>query len=299
MYFSIAIIIFLLLFLLISTTCRRRWAIKKVCSMSCSDKCKLFSSLIAPFGYCYDQTQDIVSSRNDAWQRETGYTSLFDRAASLFHMVFDCLPIYFNYGGRTWLIELWKGQYGINTGAETGIYYADRILSEDELSAAHFQAVEDCNMLPVSMFLSKNDQLLARVAKKTWWLTVFCMGVFSRPSQLFLTASICFPNCDMMHSFLNALHKTGIPQESIQVCGLKVCFLYGGHTGQTYCFWQRIIRAWSQFWNRFFCKVYLFITRYFTLTIDRLLYLYYLLPFAFRRILRPRKYCRKKSCRKH
>lgn len=296
MYFSIIIIIFLLLFLIVSTTCRRRWAIKKVCSMSCSDKCKLFNTLLEPFGYCYNPSQDIISSRNDAWQRNAGYTALFDRTAAYFNMVFDYLPIYFNYDEKTWLIEIWKGQYGINTGSEVGIYYADRILSEKELPTAHFQAVNDCDMLPVSMTLSKEKNLLARVAKKTWWLTAFCMGQFSKPCQLFLNVSICFTDCDMMHHFLNALRKTGLPEECIQICGHKITFPFGGCIRRPYSLWQRIVRAWAQFWNRIFCKIFLFITRYFTLTLDRMLYLYYLLPFAFRRMLRPRKYRKKYMC---
>lgn len=290
MYFSIAIFIFFLLFLFVFSTCRRRWAIKKVCSMNCAEKCRLFSSLIEPFGYCYDSSQDIISSRNDAWQRETGYTSLFDRAAALFNMVFDSLPVYFNYGGRTWLIELWKGQYGINTGAETGIYYAKRIIPKEELSTAHFQAVEDKDMLSVSMSLETQERLISHTAKKTWWLTSFSMGMFSKPSQLCLTTCLCFPNCDMMYSFLNALHQTEIPNQNIQICGLKVCLLFDGSSDCSYSLWQRIIRSWAQFWNRIFCKIYLFITRYFKLTMDRLLYLYYLLPFAFRRIMRLRRY---------
>lgn len=296
MYFSIIIIIFLLLFLIVSGTCRRRWAIKKVCSMSCSDKCELFNSLLEPFGYCYNPSQDIISSRNDAWQRNAGYTALFDRTAAYFNMVFDYLPIYFNYDEKTWLIEIWKGQYGINTGSEVGIYYADRILSEKELPTAHFQAVDDCDMLPVSMTLSKEKNLLARVAKKTWWLTAFCMGQFSKPSQLFLNVSICFTDCDMMHHFLNALRKTGLPEECIQICGHKITFPFGGYIRHPYSLWQRIVRAWAQFWNRIFCKIFLFITRCFTLTLDRMLYLYYLLPFAFRKMLRPHKYRKKYMC---
>lgn len=296
MYFSIIIIIFLLLILIVSTTCRRRWAIKKVCSMSVSEKCELFNSLIEPFGYCYNPSQDIISSRNDAWQREAGYTALFDRTAAYFNMVFDYLPIYFVYDEKTWLIELWKGQYGINTGSEVGIYYADRILSKEELPTAHFQAVDDKDMLPVSMILSKEKHQLAHIAKKTWWLTAFCMGQFSKPSQLFLEVSICFSDCDMMHSFLCALRKTGILEQCIQICGHKITFPFGGFIKRRYSLWQRIVRAWAQFWNQIFCKIFLLATRCFMLTVDRMLYLYYLLPFAFRRILRPRKYRRKYMC---
>ena len=33
--------------------------------------------------------------------------------------IIDCEPIYFSYGGKRWLIELWKGQYALTTGAES------------------------------------------------------------------------------------------------------------------------------------------------------------------------------------
>ena len=150
MYFSIVFVIFAFLLVFVLSSCRRRWAIKKVYSMCCAEKCRLLNTLIEPFGYCYIECQDIISSRNDAWQRSMGYTSLFDHAASHFNMVFDCLPVYFNYRNRTWLIEFWKGQYGINTGAEIGIYYADRIVPEKEIPFTLFQAVEDKDMLPFS-----------------------------------------------------------------------------------------------------------------------------------------------------
>ena len=104
MYFSIGILIFLILIIIVSGTCRRRHAIKKVCSMDSVEKCRLLSSLIEPFGYCYNEKEDIISSRNDAWQREAGYTSLYDRAAPYFNMVFDYLPVYFPYQHKTWLI---------------------------------------------------------------------------------------------------------------------------------------------------------------------------------------------------
>lgn len=291
MYFSIIIVIFALLLIFILGACRKRWAVQKVCSMTCLEKCELLNSLIAPFGYCYDESQDIISSRNDAWQREAGYTALFDRAAPLFNMVFDDLPVYFPYQGRTWLIEFWKGQYGINTGAEIGVYYADGLLTEKELPTAHFQAVENCDMLPLSFCLHREKKPIASVSKKTWWLTAFCMGMFSKPEQLSMNASLFFPDCEMLRSFLGALEQTAHSCESVKVCGSELHLSFR-ESCKTYNWFQRLIRAWAQFANRIFCRIYLCITRYFCSTVDKLLYLYYLLPFAFRRMLKPRRYCR-------
>lgn len=295
MYFSISIVIFALLLVFVFSTCRRRSAMKKVCSMTCQEKCRLLDDLLAPFGYCYLECQDIISTRNDAWQRNMGYTALFDRAASHFNMVFDALPVYFPYDNRTWLIEFWKGQYGINTGAEVGVYHADRLLSESELKTALFQAVDDQEMLPLSLELIKEKCPLASVSKTTWWLTAFCMGQFSCPGELSMNISIRFPDCEMRCSFVNALHHAGISREHIRVCGNMVYIGYCGRQETEYSFFERLRRRLSQFSNRLFCRIFLLITRPFTTTLDRLLYLYCLLPFAFRRTITPRRYRRHRT----
>ena len=44
-------------------------------------------------------------------------------------MVFDCEPLYFSCNGKSYLLELWKGQYGMSTGAGIGFYPAERSAS--------------------------------------------------------------------------------------------------------------------------------------------------------------------------
>ena len=297
MYFSIGIVLFALLTVIIIGASRRRYALKKLCSMSCKEKCETLNSLIEPFGYCYEPSQDVISSRNNAWQREFGYTALFDTAAPFFNMVFDSLPLYFDYRGRTWLAELWKGQYGINTGAEIGIYYSERILSVQERKTAHFQAVEAQDALPVSMTLIKKDRPLFSLSKITWWLTGFCMGSFSKPGQLCLNTAFQFPNCEMLACFLQALSEAGIPENCVLVCGLQVRLTFSDYPKQHFSWFKRLARFIAGLSNRFYCRLYLLITHRFCLTADKLLYLYYLLPGIFRRTLRLRRY-KKKKCRK-
>ena len=226
MYFSIVFVIFALLLFFVLSSCRRRWAIKKVYSMCCAEKCRLLNTLIEPFGYCYIECQDIISSRNDAWQRSMGYTSLFDHAASHFNMVFDCLPVYFNYRNRTWLIEFWKGQYGINTGAEIGIYYADRIVPEKEIPFTLFQAVEDKDMLGLSFNLFRCGIGIADVGARHWWLTAFSVGRFSNPTDLNMRASVSFPHCEMAEAFAEGLAEAGYCREDIYICHNTVSFSF-------------------------------------------------------------------------
>jgi len=290
MYISTGIIVFLLLLCFLLCIFRRKRAIKQVCSMTATEKYTQLSTLLSPFGYCYDHSRDIISSLNDSWQRRFGYTAFFDKAAPLFHMVFDALPIYFDYQERTWLIEFWKGQYGINTGGEIGVYYTDEIISEKRRSAELFKAVTDADMLPLSFELLKNNYSLLTVSKSTWWLTAFCMGEFSKPADLYLNAIISFPNYEMQRSFLTALLDTGIPEKNVRLSGKQVKVLFTSSPASVFPLHTRIIRKLSLSADKILCRLFLFLTKPFILTADRLLFLYYMFPFVRKKILSPRKY---------
>lgn len=295
LFFGILILILILFFCI--NHWRKKKIIKKICSLCIEEKCRLLTDLIEPFGYLYILPKNIFSSRTDAWQREFGYCTLYDRTAYHFNMNFDCLPVYFNYDGKTWLIEFWKGQYGINTGCEIGVYYADRILNEDELDTTLFQCVEDKDMLNLSFTLFRNDTIITRLTQKQWWLTAFSMGCFSTPADLALRAFISFPNCEMASAFLNSLKNTQSCPEDIYAYCNSVAFTFSQATSANN-FLRKLRICIGQWMNRFFCKLYLFITRPFDLSIDRLLYLYHYLPFAFRRMLRIRRYKKYKAPRR-
>lgn len=291
MYFSIILLLSVLMLCLLLCILHRNIAIKKVSSLSCKEKCDLLDSILSPFGYRYDKKQDIVSTHNLAWQRRAGYTGLFDRTALHFHMVFDALPVYFDYQGRTWLIELWKGQYGINTGAEIGIYHADRILSRNEFDTVRFQAVADADRLPVSFTLLYENQPLATVSDTAWWLTAFLVGTYSSPGQLSMDCVLHFPDFEMLCRFTDSLKRTA-PHIAFHCHGTDAhidyaqgCPLSPVCPEPLSCF-KRLRIRWAQFCNRLFCRLYCLVTRPFVCTLDKLLYLYYLMPFILRRLLR-------------
>lgn len=289
MYLFFGCFFLILLFFFCINHFRRKRIIKKICSMSMDEKCRLLENLIEPFGCSYIPSQDIFSTRIDAWQRNFGYCHLYDEAAPYFNMVFDCLPIYFNYQGRTWMIELWKGQYGINSGCEIGVYYADRILEEEELEQELFQCADDENMLQLYFNLYLGGKNMAHLRKVHWWLTAFSMGCFLHPSALTMRASITLENDEMADAFTEGLIKAGFQSKDIRSCCHTVSFTFR-ESPKRYSLFKSFLRRTAQCMNHFWCRVYLWITRPFTLSADRLLYLYYYLPFAFRKMLRIRKY---------
>jgi hypothetical protein len=195
-------------------------------------------------GFEYDRSQDIITSRMWAWQRATGYTWGYDVAAPAMRMIIDCEPFYFSYDRKVWMIELWKGQYGLETGAEIGVYNVldpAALPDRDPLpTLSHGVALRGNTALPyatvqratvsaqrwcadpkhvffacarpdemptMSFVLSRNgNELFRRPATAHWWLTGFKWGVFtSRTSELVLDAEIELLSPMMCSRFMDAL----------------------------------------------------------------------------------------------
>ncbi len=257
-----------------------------ICKVRCMDICEkqqLLNEQIQPFGFTYDSGQDVFTATVDAWQRQLGYRALFDRNASRFNMVFDCELVYFDYDCHTWLIEFWKGQYGINIGGEIGIYRADKIVSPGQYPYTQFYPISDQQMLPLAMRLEYGGQSLFTIQQLHWWLAGFRMGLFTWPRDLTMHAALTFPNDTMMHSFLKSLKQLGYHTCSYRTCDHTVSWTFTRPHAKRQGLFLGVKNKVAQWQNRLFIKLYYHVTRPFSCTADRLLYLYYFLPFAFRR----------------
>ncbi len=169
-------------------------------------------------GFAYNGTENYFYSTKDCWQRSAGYCSLYDRSAPFFNMIMDCEPIEFYYGGKRWLIELWKGQYGITTGAEIGVYNTDRAdIKDSRFTGPFYFAAQDSEQLRLSFVLRKNGKILLSRRGLHWWLTAFRLGEFSEKDELTMTAKIGFPNRAMCHAFVDALKIIGYTESEYAV----------------------------------------------------------------------------------
>lgn len=289
MYLLFGLFLLLCILFLLLNFWKRRRIICKICAMDSCEKACLLNEILEPFGFCYLVDQDAVTSRVDAWQREFGYCSLFDKSAVHFQMVFDCEPIYFCHDGKTWMIEFWKGQYGITAGAEIGVYRADGILAPEQYEHALFQSVSDEDLFPMSMELFFKGSSLFTIRRCHWWLTGFRPGVWVHPEDLVLNISVTFPNQTMLRSFTDGLMQTGYRSCDLCVCGLTVSFTFASPRTRQPRLDCRLSQWFSQWKNRMFCALYRWITRPFICTSDRVLYLYYFLPYAFRHMFTMRR----------
>ena len=172
-------------------------------------------------GYEYDAEQDIFVCNMNPWQRNMGYSRLYDEAMAPFGMIVDCEPIYFEYNNKIWLVELWKGQYDLNTGCEIGVYTVDKpLLNIPEVYKYMFyNCASDTERLTMSFTLKKNGKILFSRDERHWWLAGFKLGEYSEPSELMMNVNITFKNNVMRDAFISGLIDAGYSENEYVVNG--------------------------------------------------------------------------------
>ncbi len=271
---------------IILLTVRKRWANRKVQKSSEQEKMQRLDKALSAFGFCYDRENDAISSGMYPWQREMGYCKAYDAAAATMYMIFDCEPIYFDYGGGRYLIELWKGQYGCTTGAEIGVYVnRDGKMTEDP-AELFYDSVSDEERLVLQFVLYRNGKkILERIALH-WWLTGFQVGVFSDKSTLAMDVGIEFPNTGMRNAFCEGLMRAGYGWSTIRVQQNRVYFRFDTPHSEQPEKCGKWCRKWIMRRNRKNCKLYNQVTKAFDTTLDKINYIGYCFPLLYRIIIR-------------
>lgn len=279
---------------------RKRAARKKVNALSINEKEEILDNLIKPFGYAYEATQDIFMTRQNAPQKLFGYTSAYDRSAPYFNMVYDYETIYFDYNNRTWLVEMWKGQYGINSGCELGIYYADEVVPPEKYASTLFKAAHDDDNLFITLKLNRHasakekcSKRLGQIRQRHWWPCIFKMGLFSKPDELFVNTSIRFKDYAMLRSFIKSFTQT-LPSTFYKLNGRTVYFTFS-KSERKYSFFRKLVRRFSLTSCHLLCKWFNHLTKDFSTTGDKLLYIYYYMSFLVRLFFRQISHADKKS----
>lgn len=230
-------------------------------------------------GFAYDYNNDYFYSLHDCWQRDAGYCKLYDEGAPFFNMIMDCEPITFEYGGKRWLIELWKGQYGITTGAEIGVYNTvGEDIQSEKFTGTFYEPISDEEQLDLAFVLYKNGKKLMKRKAHHWWLTAFKLGEFSEKDSLIMSAKIKFPTIAMCKAFTDALIKTGYTKKEFSVIRKTVSIKYTEPHSPQPISQDGIQEDAVQQVNKNNCAIYQFATAKYTDTLDKLEYIKSLMP---------------------
>jgi hypothetical protein len=156
-------------------------------------------------GYLFNAAGDFFFTADDPWQRNYGYNEAFDVAAPFVSIYMDTMRAKFRYDNRDWMIQFWKGQYGLAfIGSEIGVYTKPL-----DRTVEHYDAANDDDALYMACTCYRNGQIIfSREYGKYWWCTGFIPGQlekFSDRSELAVKCRITMKDSNMLSGFVNAL----------------------------------------------------------------------------------------------
>lgn len=184
---------------------------------------KKIGEVILAAGFRYDKNQQIFYSETQSWQRNWGFTPVYDASAALIGMYYDTMRLKFTYKDYDWMFQLWKGRYGITTGGEIGIYYKPQ-----GTDSSFYACVPDDKTVTVSFALYKGDELyMTRGPEPHWWLTGFKLFDMIAPKDLTMHATFFMTDSEMADKLEEALEDLNFVKDvNYQRLGLTMTIIW-------------------------------------------------------------------------
>ena len=169
-------------------------------------------------GYLYDPNEQCFYTADDTWQRNFGYSEIYDNSAGLVVIIIETCRIKFEYANKDWMFQLWKGQYGwVLYGAEIGIYN-----KEKNRPVEHYTCASDEDMLQMQMTLWEKQTVLGkqtwvrtfgRPYERQWWHTGFVWGnMIGRNKDLKMEARLTMRDYAMLEAVVAAFRAKGFKE---------------------------------------------------------------------------------------
>ena len=174
-------------------------------------------------GYKYSSNGNYYYTSSDPWQRQFGYNELFDISAGFVSIYMDTMRCKFEYDNRDWMIQFWKGQYGLAfIGHEVGVYTKPK-----DRTSEHYDAASNEDALYMELYGYRDgEELYHRDYGKYWWCTGFVPGTLDNltdRSELSLDVRITMKDREMLNAFCDSLDANGlVANKDYTVKGLDV-----------------------------------------------------------------------------
>ena len=138
-------------------------------------------------------------------------------------MCYDTQRYKFDYEGKNWMIQVWKGQYGITSGAEIGVYTKSPDNPVEFYSCA---SDEDCLKMSFDLY-KKGELFFHREDESHWWLTGFAPLTATSATDFDMKASITCKSTEMAKALAGALEDNGyVLGEKYWIDGAVVSFFW-------------------------------------------------------------------------
>ncbi len=171
-------------------------------------------------GYQYSYPDDYYYTNDkQCWQKYFGFSKFYDLVSPYILLEYDYVRVYFTYEGKDWMIQFWKGQYGlVFYGCEVGVYNRRHSSKEPGVFTLYKCAEEgDWLNMEQSMYhdttgLGTYKREFSRPWGKYWWCTGFKRGhlrVEEPARELRSVGTIEMKDDEMTRLFTSGLEQCG------------------------------------------------------------------------------------------
>ncbi len=203
--------------------------------------------------YQYSYIDDYYYTNDkEAWQYNFGFGKIYDFVSPYILLEYDYIRVFFTYEGKDWMLQMWKGQYGlIFYGGEIGIYNRDHSdKGINEWTFFNCPAEEDWLNMEMTLWHEEINgnwtREFTREYDKYWWCTGFKNGHLRQEEpadELRLEGRITFKDEEMTKLVVDGLVECGFDKSSSKdSMGIDEIFVDGN---DVYFCWQNISEAES------------------------------------------------------
>lgn len=172
-------------------------------------------------GFEVNLSEMVVYATINSWMRDFGFCMLYDAAALSMPLLwrYETRRFKFDYDGREWMIQAWKGNYLITNGAEVGVYNRNPLRF-----GSYYDCASDEQLMEMSMQLYHGDDLLVdQKPQMHWWINGFNMcGRHYIPESLTLRFSVEMPDAEMVEAFTKSIDRHYMRDVTYTVDGTTV-----------------------------------------------------------------------------
>lgn len=163
----------------------------------------------------YDLT---IYAAVNCWMRDFGFCLPYDIFCFITPFFnYNTRRFKFDYNGKEWMVQIWKGNYLVSNGAEVGIY------NRDPGSIGSFYNCYDEEM-PMGLTLSHGDEVIIDTEREHWWINGFKLSSdLIAPSEMTADFYIDFSDNEMASVFAESVNGHYMGDAVCTVDGTKAC----------------------------------------------------------------------------
>ncbi len=175
-------------------------------------------------GFNTNAYEGLVYAPINCWMRSFGFCLEYDLLCYALPMYrYNTRRFHFDYAGKEWMIQAWKGNYLITNGGEVGIYNREK-----GSLGTFYNVVSEDEQMDMSLQILHDGEVLVNIPEQNhWWVNGFNMSErLYNPHGLVLIATIVMKDEEMLEAFTQSIERNMWHDVSYSVDGLKVTIVW-------------------------------------------------------------------------